>query len=73
MIGKNKYYYSIGAGDVINISITDIDDINGSYTISPDGNVTIPYIWNLWLKTINIYRERFLNWILFQYHRKWLA
>ena len=41
---ENKYYYSIGAGDVINISITDIDDIDGSYTISPAGDVTIPYV-----------------------------
>ncbi|MBT4958430.1 MAG: hypothetical protein HON33_00495, partial [Flavobacteriaceae bacterium] len=30
LISENKYYYSIGAGDVINISITDIDDIDGS-------------------------------------------
>ena len=43
LMKENKYYYSIGAGDVINISITDIDDIDGSYTISPNGDVTIPY------------------------------
>ena len=43
LISENKYYYSIGSGDVINISITDIDDINGSYVISPNGDVTIPY------------------------------
>jgi polysaccharide export outer membrane protein len=41
---ENKYFYSIGAGDVINISITDNDDIDGSYTISPAGDVTIPYV-----------------------------
>ena len=34
LIKENKYYYSIGPGDVINIAITDIDDIDGSYTIS---------------------------------------
>ena len=44
LMKDNKYYYSIGAGDVINISITDIDDIDGSYTISPTGDVTIPYV-----------------------------
>ena len=44
LIKENKYYYSIGPGDVINISITDIDDIDGSYTISPNGDVTIPYV-----------------------------
>lgn len=44
LVEENKYYYSIGPGDVINISITDIDDIDGSYTISPNGDVTIPYV-----------------------------
>jgi protein involved in polysaccharide export with SLBB domain len=44
LITENKYYYTIGAGDVINIAITDIDDIDGSYTISPNGDVTIPYV-----------------------------
>jgi polysaccharide export outer membrane protein len=44
LVKENKYYYSIGSGDVINIKITDIDDIDGSYTISPNGDVTIPYV-----------------------------
>ena len=44
LMKENKYYYSIGAGDVINIAITDIEDIDGSYTISPNGDVTIPYV-----------------------------
>ena len=43
LIKENEYYYSIGPGDVINVSITDVDDIDGSYTISPKGDVTIPY------------------------------
>jgi len=41
---NDNYYYTLGYGDVINISLTDIEDINGSYTISPDGSVTIPYV-----------------------------
>ena len=44
LVKENKYYYSIGSGDVINIAITDIEDIDGSYTISPNGDVTIPYV-----------------------------
>ena len=40
----DKYYYTLGYGDVINITLTDIEDIDGSYTISPDGSVTIPYV-----------------------------
>ena len=44
LIVDNKYSYKIGPGDVINISITDNEDIDGSYTVSPQGDVTIPYI-----------------------------
>ena len=44
LMEENKYYYSIGPGDVINVSVTDIEDIDGSYTISPTGDVTIPYV-----------------------------
>ncbi len=44
LMEENIYYYSIGSGDIINVSITDIDDIDGSYTISPNGDVTIPYV-----------------------------
>ena len=40
----DTYYYTLGYGDVINISLTDIEDIDGSYTVSPDGSVTIPYV-----------------------------
>ena len=44
LLTDDIYYYTLGYGDVINISLTDIEDIDGSYTISPDGSVTIPYI-----------------------------
>ena len=44
LMADDKYYYTLGYGDVINIALTDIEDIDGSYTISPDGSVTIPYI-----------------------------
>ena len=44
LLSDDTYYYTLGYGDVINISLTDIEDIDGSYTISPDGSVTIPYV-----------------------------
>jgi len=44
LLTDDKYYYTLGYGDVINISLTDIEDIDGSYTISPNGSVTIPYV-----------------------------
>ena len=44
LVKNNKYYYSIGFGDFINIANTDLDGIEVSYTIGPDGNVTMSYI-----------------------------
>ena len=44
LTSDDKYYYTLGYGDVISIALTDIQDIDGSYTISPDGSVTIPYV-----------------------------
>ena len=44
LLSDDTYYYTLGYGDVINIALTDIEDIDGSYTISPDGSVTIPYV-----------------------------
>ena len=44
LLAQDTYYYTLGYGDIINIALTDIDDIDGSYTISPDGSVTIPYV-----------------------------
>ena len=44
LIAEDTYYYTLGYGDVINIALTDIADIDGSYTVSPDGSVTIPYV-----------------------------
>ena len=50
LISNDTYYYTLGYGDVINISLTDIEDIDGSYTISPDGSVTIPYVGQVVVK-----------------------
>ena len=44
LMADDTYYYTLGYGDVINIALTDITDIDGSYTVSPDGSVTIPYV-----------------------------
>ena len=39
-----KYEYALGSSDVISINLTDTDDIDGSYTISPDGDVDLPFV-----------------------------
>ena len=39
-----KYEYALGASDVVTINLTDTDDIDGSYIISPDGDIDLPFV-----------------------------
>ena len=39
-----RYEYALGSSDVISINLTDTDDIDGSYIISPDGNIDLPFV-----------------------------
>ena len=39
-----KYEYALGSSDVISINLTDTDDIDGSYIISPDGIIDLPFV-----------------------------
>ncbi len=36
--------YRIGAGDVIEVFAVDIEEINDSYTVGPDGRISLPYV-----------------------------
>ena len=39
-----KYEYALGSSDTISINLTDTDDIDGAYIISPDGDIDLPFI-----------------------------
>ena len=39
-----EYSYVLGSSDVISINLTDTDDIDGSYTIDPNGDIDVPFI-----------------------------
>ncbi len=71
LVKENKYYYSISSGDVINIAITDIDDIDGSYTISPNGDVAIPYVGQVMiLDKTKEEAQTFINEVLKTYYQE---
>ena len=71
LMKDNKYYYSIGPGDVINIAITDLGDIDGSYTISPDGDVTIPYVGQVMINDkTKEEAQAFINDVLKTYYQE---
>jgi len=71
LIKNDKYIYSIGSGDIINISITDITDIDGSYTVSPNGDVTIPYVGQvLILDKTKEEAQEFINNVLKSFYKE---
>tara|TARA_B110000971_G_scaffold38476_1_gene37322 strand:- start:115 stop:1239 length:1125 start_codon:yes stop_codon:yes gene_type:complete len=39
-----NYEYSLGSSDVISINLTDTDDLDGSYIVSPDGDIDLPFV-----------------------------
>ena len=58
-------------GDVIAISITDIEDIDGSYTVSPQGDVTIPYVGQvLILDKTKEEAQQFINEVLKNFYKE---
>ena len=67
----DKYYYTLGYGDVISISLTDIGDIDGSYTISPNGGVTIPYIGEVLVQDkTKEEAQQFINEVLMGFYQE---
>ena len=39
-----RYEYTLGSSDQISINLTDTDDVDGLYTISPNGNIDLPFV-----------------------------
>ena len=39
-----KYAYALDTSDVISINLTDTDDIDGTYTVDPVGNLYLPFV-----------------------------
>ena len=71
LLSDDTYYYTLGYGDVINISLTDIDDINGSYTISPYGSVTIPYVGQVVIQDqTKEQAQQFINDVLKDFYKE---
>jgi polysaccharide export outer membrane protein len=67
----DKYYYTLGYGDVINVALTDIEDIDGSYTVSPDGSVTIPYVGQIAVSDLTKEEaQEFINNVLKDFYQE---
>lgn len=49
-----KYEYVLGFSDVVSINLTDTDDVDGSYIISPDGNIDLPFVGKINIESLSL-------------------
>jgi polysaccharide biosynthesis/export protein len=49
-----KYQYALGSSDKISINLTDTDDIDGSYIISPEGDVDLPFVGKINIENLTL-------------------
>ena len=48
------YSYVLGSSDIISINLTDTDDIDGAYTIDPNGDIDLPFIGKIKIEGMDI-------------------
>mgnify|MGYP006076782047 CR=1 FL=1 len=48
------YSYVLGSSDIISINLTDTDDIDGSYTIDPNGDIDVPFVGKIKIEGLDI-------------------
>ena len=48
------YSYVLGSSDIISINLTDTDDIDGTYTIDPNGDIDLPFIGKIKIEGMDI-------------------
>jgi polysaccharide export outer membrane protein len=49
-----KYEYALGSSDTISINLTDTDDIDGDYIISPDGDIDLPFVGKINIENLTL-------------------
>ena len=54
----------MGSSDVISINLTDTDDIDGSYIISPNGGVDLPFVGIIDIENLTLTESK-KNWFPF--------
>jgi len=65
-----RYEYALGSSDTISINLTDTDDIDGSYIISPDGNIDLPFIGKINIEDLTLTEtKKKLIFVLKKYYR----
>ena len=48
------YSYVLGSSDIISINLTDTDDVDGAYTIDPNGDIDLPFIGRIKIEGLDI-------------------
>ena len=65
-----EYSYVLGASDVVTINLTDTDDVDGSYTVDPNGAIDLPFIGKIKIEGYDINKvQNYLISILRKYYK----
>ena len=67
-----NYEYSLGSSDVISINLTDTDDIDGSYIVSPDGDIDLPFVGKVNVENLTLtLTKKKLSSVLKRYYKNY--
>ena len=67
-----KYAYALDTSDKISINLTDTDDIDGTYTVDPVGNIDLPFVGKINVKNLTLVEtKKKLISLLKQYYKSY--
>ena len=49
-----KYKYILGASDTVSVNLSDVEDLNGSYTIDQDGKIDLPFVGKVKISKLSL-------------------
>ena len=65
-----EYKYVLSSSDIISINLTDTDDVDGSYTIDPNGDIDLPFIGKININNLDVNQaQNLLLTVLGKYYK----
>ncbi len=67
-----EYAYALDTSDIISIDLTDTDDIDGTYTVDPIGDIDLPFVGKINVKNLTLAEtKKKLISLLKQYYKSY--
>jgi len=70
LIKENSYRYLLGPGDIINVEVVDIEEVNGEFTIDAEGFISLPYAGKVLISDLTkLDAENLISDVLSEYYQ----